>query len=157
MTEKAKELLSNAGNICLFVKENCEDGQTARYMSEAIDAINEAVSSSSAPGDAAVLREALESCLDFIIRIDRAFNPYMQGLLEDAVAKAKAALAASARNCDVGTAEEQAKRFKAFCLPKVGKCSESSKCPAKHPCNQIGIQYCQLKWAQMPYEADESK
>lgn len=50
--------------------------------------------------NSAALREALESCLNFIVRIDRAFNPYMQGLLEDAVAKAKAALAEPARNCD---------------------------------------------------------
>ncbi len=52
------------------------------------------------PSNAAALREALESCLDFIMRIDRAFNPFMQGLLENAVAKANAALAAPARNCD---------------------------------------------------------
>lgn len=39
------------------------------------------------------LREALESCLGFIMRLDRAFNPYMQNLLEDATAKAEAALA----------------------------------------------------------------
>ena len=43
MNEKAKESLNKAGNICLFVKENCNDEQTARYMSDAIEAINEAV------------------------------------------------------------------------------------------------------------------
>lgn len=66
----------------------------------------------------------------------------------------RAALAEPARNCDVGTAKEQAERFKAFCLPRVIRCSENSRCPAKHPCNEIGIQYCQLKWAQLPYEAE---
>ena len=44
-------------------------------------------------GNVEVMREALESCLNFIVRIDRAFNPFMQGLLEDAVAKAETALA----------------------------------------------------------------
>lgn len=46
------------------------------------------------PVNAAAMREALESCRNFIVRIDRAFNPFMQGLLENAVAKADAALAA---------------------------------------------------------------
>jgi len=55
----------------------------------------------SAPvGDCAKMREALKSCLDFIMRLDRAFNPFMQGMLEDAIAKAHAALAAPARNCN---------------------------------------------------------
>lgn len=103
-------------------------------------------------GNAAAMREALRACLDFIMRLDRAFNPLMQNLLENAIAKAQAALSAPPRNCDVGMAVEQAERFKAFCLPRVGKCSENSSCPAKHPCNHIGIQYCQLKWAQLPYE-----
>lgn len=39
----AAAALNKAGNICLYVKENCGDEQTARYMSEAIAAINEAV------------------------------------------------------------------------------------------------------------------
>ena len=51
-------------------------------------------------GNAAVLREALEYCLDFIMRIDRAFNPYMQQRLETAVSKARDALSAPPRNCD---------------------------------------------------------
>ena len=60
MNEKAKEALNKAANICLFVKENRGDEQTARYMAEAIEAINEAVSSSNAHGDVAALRKALE-------------------------------------------------------------------------------------------------
>ena len=69
------------------------------------------------------------------------------------MARGKAALAAPPRNCDVGTPLEQAERFNAFCLPRVGKCCEASSCPAKHKINQIGIQYCQLVWAQLPYVA----
>lgn len=96
----AHEELNKAANICLFVKENCGNAETARYMAEAIVAINEAVASLPSPGNVTAMREALESCLNFIVRIDRAFNPLMQSLLEDAVAKAKAALAAPPRNCD---------------------------------------------------------
>ena len=53
-----------------------------------------------------------------------------------------AALAAPARNCDVGTAEEQAERCRIYCGQQICK-----DCP----CNTIGR--CTLIWAQMPYEA----
>ena len=48
------------------------------------------------------------------------------------------------RNCDVGTAEEQAKRCFAYCNQQICK-----DCP----CNTIGR--CTLIWSQMPYEADD--
>ena len=55
--------------------------------------------------------------------------------------KAKHALAAPPRNCDVGTAEEQAKRFDAFCGGK--NCLECPRFPDSR---------CEIAWAQMPYE-----
>ena len=58
----------------------------------------------------------------------------------------------SLRNCDVGTAEEQARRFSSFCERHKqggihGACS--SQCPLII-CSSRG--YCMAKWAQMPYE-----
>ena len=53
------------------------------------------------------------------------------------------------RNCDVGTAEEQMKRFNKFCFPI--KCSE---------CQLYKDEYlytCILRWAQMPYEEGGAK
>ena len=57
------------------------------------------------------------------------------------------------RNCDVGTAEEQAERQKAYCSKHFtpdkfgGNCR---KCPLK---DRRGWS-CQLTWAQMPYEEE---
>lgn len=68
-----------------------------------------------------------------------------------ALDKAKSALAEPIRNCDVGTAEEQAERFYSFCKTHqsgiLGICS--SQCPCKDCCNMC---HCLTKWAQMPYE-----
>ena len=111
-------------------------------------------------GNSAALREALVKTLDAFKSgaIRTEWNDPDSWKHDDELWYLKndieSALAAPPRNCDVGTPKEQAERFKAFCLPRVGKCSENSTCPAKHPCNEIGIQYCQLKWAQMPYEAE---
>lgn len=116
--------------------------------------------------NSSAIREAAEKLVGYLPKFLDAVNYYViDGYYRSCYDKdlkelrgrmdfLKSALAAPARNCDVGTAKEQAERFKAFCLPQVLKCSENSSCPAKHPCNEIGIQYCQLKWAQLPYEAE---
>ena len=96
------------------------------------------------------LREALEKITKILSTDNMPFGVRAHVEMTNL---AKAALSAPPRNCDVGTPLEQAERFKAFCLPRVGKCCEASSCPAKHKINQIGIQYCQLVWAQLPYEA----
>ena len=70
-----------------------------------------------------------------------------------------AALAATPRNCDIGTAEEQQDRFREFCrrhfdARKCGLGRSVAKCPAyqggKNP-------DCSLWWAQMPYEEGGAK
>ena len=61
---------------------------------------------------------------------------------------AEAAISATPRNCDVGTVEEQAKRFHSFC--------KSNKQPGDvyscERCQLNSIEDCELAWAQMPYE-----
>ena len=62
------------------------------------------------------------------------------------------ALSAPARQCDVGTEEEQEVRFEHFCYlhKTVELCCEH--CPLlKARCS------CELAWAQMPYEAQEGE
>ena len=54
---------------------------------------------------------------------------------------AKAALAAPARNCDVGTAEEQVERHREWC---------SRATNYSHCCSDC--RNCFARWAQMPYE-----
>ena len=65
---------------------------------------------------------------------------------------AEAALAEPARNCDVGTTEEQSARMRKFCS-KNGLCRDGS-----YRCENCGFLYdpnCELRWAQMPYEPEE--
>ena len=61
------------------------------------------------------------------------------------------------RNCDVGTAEEQAKRFYDFCDGYMHKTGYEScgTCPL-WTSGAVGDD-CELKWAQMPYEEGGAK
>ena len=63
----------------------------------------------------------------------------------------RAALSAPARQCDVGTAEEQTSRFNAFCMEHHCE-SDAARCKCK---SETGRARCELAWAQMPYEAEE--
>ena len=65
--------------------------------------------------------------------------------VKDAQDMAKAALSAPPRNCDVGTAEEQYKRFLKFCHG-----ANCSKCPVHDAVN------CKFAWSQMPYKEGEA-
>ena len=70
---------------------------------------------------------------------------------------AKSAISAPPRNCDVGSAEEQAERFRKFCeahKPDEHQFTEHGEllCPSTG-CELIACNYgqCALSWAQMPY------
>ena len=59
--------------------------------------------------------------------------------------KLSESLKKSLRNCDVGTAEEQAERFQWFCDTRpCDRCTLKNKGSAIHD--------CAIHWAQMPYE-----
>lgn len=61
----------------------------------------------------------------------------------------KATLSAPPRNCDVGTAEEQFRRFNMFCLPiKCRKCKLYTK---------EELYDCIFRWLQMPFEEGDAK
>lgn len=106
-------------------------------------------------GNAAKMREALsDACYAMHNFLKTKYGGYEE--MAKALDKAKASLAAPPRNCDVGTAEEQARRFYSFCKKFQsgiqGMCS--SQCPCKECCDMC---HCQLKWAQMPYEEGGAK
>lgn len=69
--------------------------------------------------------------------------------------KLREALSVPPRNCDVGTAEEQALRFNEFCMQwqePFGMCPED--CPfIRYP----NASYCQSAWMQMPYKSENQK
>lgn len=64
-------------------------------------------------------------------------------------AEVKDAIRTPPRNCDVGTAEEQLKRFKDFCRT-ISKDKTCVRCPRLRQC--LTLEHCTLEWAQMPYE-----
>ena len=66
-----------------------------------------------------------------------------RGILARMLEVIDAALSAPPRNCDVGTVDEQLKRFSAFCMSR--KCNE---------CPFVSSTYgeCGVRWSQMPYE-----
>ena len=91
---------------------------------------------SSVVGNAAAMREAL---LEASIALE-------------CLAVVVAALSDPPRNCDVGTAEEQYARVRAFCKRhKVGlRCVD---CPV----NGVLPKNCALIWSQMPYDEGGAK
>ena len=71
------------------------------------------------------------------------------------VDKAKDALAEPVRNCDVGTAEEQAHRFYAFCM--AHQSSIKGMCDPTCPCHEQPDKcHCMTAWAQMPCNESEA-
>ena len=138
----------------------------ARRIKEALDR------ESKIPGNVMALRAALrelrDASRDFYHQI---LNSKYSGILDKytcakqgfpavlhvkaATVMANRALVAPARNCDVGTAEEQGNRFGELC----GKCyNEEEPCNEECPLASFpiihGFPRCQASWAQMPYEAE---
>ena len=95
-------------------------------------------------GNVKAMREALKHIVS-LLRSDTfvVLSPSAVEIIEKILLASEAALSAPPRNCDVGTAEEQRKRFKAFCRDRQG--GTCDKCPARKG-------FCTLTWAQMPYK-----
>lgn len=107
---------------------------------------------SSAVGNAAKMREALEKIRSNLTMTYQS-EEEERNLIVEAFNIAGEALAAPPRNCDVGTAEEQFKRFLAFCHRESRGCQH---CPASKT-RLRGTSNCDLAWAQMPYETEEGE
>jgi len=99
-------------------------------------------------GNAAAVREAL------VVLTDKVLDYLHKGLiqlplpLENATAKARAALTLPPRQCDIGTAEEQEERYLKLKREHVDR---MARCPA------VGHSFFfpdSLYWAQMPYEEE---
>ena len=100
-------------------------------------------------GNAAAMRKALESVRNWCI--NRLVNAPYQVTVEGLLSFVNVGLSAPPRNCDVGTADEQAKRFHSFCKKFQsriqGMCSPL--CPFIDCCD---VCHCMTKWSQMPYK-----
>lgn len=65
----------------------------------------------------------------------------------------KAALALPRRQCDVGTAEEQARRYAQHCDTYL-RDDGSKPCTGCSCCGKVPFGKCEFAWAQMPYESE---
>ena len=97
---------------------------------------------SSRVGNAAKMREALSDACYAMFNFLKTQNGGYEEMAK-ALDKAKAALAATPRNCDIGTALEQVSRHRIWCKCG-GDCAVSCK-------------MCFAKWSQMPYEEGNDK
>ena len=115
-------------------------------------------------GDAAKLRKALEHCLDAMCDMcanrrnceiwDKCPDSVGEGFgrCEEFLA-ARAVLTTPPRNCDVGTAEERARRWAQHCDTYL-RDDGSKPCTGCSCCGKVLFGKCEFAWAQMPYEAD---
>lgn len=115
-------------------------------------------------GNAAKLQEALQTMVDFweihgcaySVRVFpvRDNEEEVESMRVSVMEKAKEALSAQPRNCDVWTAEEQADRFFRFCNGHQGQIE--GMCDPHCPCiKEPDKCHCLTKWAQMPYTATQ--
>ena len=100
-------------------------------------------------GDCAKLRDALEDARNFLLKPCCGSSE-----AQSIVSRIDCALAAPPRNCDVGSAVEQKKRFVEYCKGhRIKIAGHADVCNPKCPCRKDGdLNLCVLAWAQMPYE-----
>lgn len=102
-------------------------------------------------GNSAAMREALITCRNIAAWI-RSGNASVEAGVERIQTEIDKALSAPARNCDVGTAEEQLDRYGVYCQNRCTSCDNRHYC---HICGERYRMKCMMEWAQMPYEAEE--
>ena len=105
---------------------------------------NEAMREALAEARRFVFASAQRNDRDLLVN-DGVHAPYVL-TPKETLAKIDAALAMPRRQCDVGTAEEQAERYAAHC-DKFPLCTGGCPC-----CGKILHNKCEFAWAQMPYE-----
>ncbi|MBO5704148.1 MAG: hypothetical protein J6R91_06250 [Bacteroidaceae bacterium] len=96
------------------------------------------------------LREALEDAWNLLQNIDFDKDSNLDDMAASVIQKICEALAEPIRNCDIGTAEEQVKRFRAYCKPFIVSNRMCRNCPLYK--GTTNIVECLCKWSQMPYE-----
>ena len=119
------------------------------------ETIEQSVTDCNHLGNAAKMREALSRILGIADHLQTRFA--IPKLASEEILElkqiAESALSAPPRNCDVGTVEEQAERFHAFCASNK-KCGDVYSCER---CQFNSVEDCELAWAQMPYEEGGAK
>lgn len=95
------------------------------------------------------IRYALLEAKGWLIECLNKDNPPTEDGINDAIDRVDAVVALPRRNCDVGTAEEQTKRLRENCNKYKPSCKGCKYV------TDLQKENCWLKWAQMPYAAQE--
>ena len=107
---------------------------------------------SSVVGNSAKMREALEKVLR-VLHCAIVADILKGDDVNSAFNEVTAALSVPPRNCDVGTSEEQAERFYAFCRYHRFQSGINGMCSSLCPCIRCrDMCNCITTWSQMPYE-----
>ena len=118
----------------------------------AIPAANAALSAAPAvecpPSNVAALREAMNVVHKIAATAKCDFDVFAG--IERIRRISMSALSAPPRNCDVGTAKEQERRYDHFCHAHIYQDHCCADCPLAS-----GKAQCEFAWSQMPYEAQE--
>lgn len=102
-------------------------------------------------GDRAKLREALSTAIILLMACEWPDDAPMKDIAE-VMDEIRKALSAPARQCDVGTAQEQEVRFEAFCHAHRSRERCCEDCPVV-----ADRASCEFTWGQMPYEEGGEK
>ena len=147
--ESPRDVLEFANRIEAAAKREREAGEEAAQICGEIGemiGMEATREKSSQVGNTAKMREALsDACYAMFNFLKTQNGGY--GEMAKALDKAKAALAVPPRNCDVGTDEEQSRRYEELCdRHTCGSRCSASGCPMyEHDCSPFA-------WGQMPYE-----
>lgn len=152
MRKRAEEVYAGQAGYPESWKDQMDYGEIYE-LADRIEAANKreheaTVEKSSAVGNMAKMREAVDKLLNFLRWEYAQDYPVSRDKLADAIDIGVAALSAPPRNCDVGTADEQAERHNRLC--------ESTSRITKD-CWVAGCRKCFARWSQMPYDGGAVK
>ena len=129
------------------------DKKTAAMLRQAADMMEREATreKSSQVGNAAAMRKAL---MEASIALSSATHHHLtEDDAKECLAVIESALSKPPRNCDVGTAEEQAETFYAFCGYHRFRSGIKGMCSSLCPCIRCrDMCNCITTWAQMQYE-----
>lgn len=94
------------------------------------------------------MRKALEDAYRLLSNINFDEDSDLDDMAAPVVQRIGQALSEPLRNCDVGTIDEQLRRFYNFCIPR--KCET---CPLNAAEDGL-MGECGVRWAQAPYEIE---
>ena len=152
--ESPRDVLEFANRIEAAAKREREAGaEAAQVCGEIGEMIGREATreKSSQVGNAAKMRESLSDACYAMFNFLKTQNGGYEEMAK-ALDKAKAALAEPPRNCDVGTDEEQSRRYEDLCdRHTCGSRCSASGCPMyEYDCSPFA-------WGQMPYEEGGTK